>query len=162
MKNKIAGYAIIDVGDLEKCKPYKWRISAKYVLGSKGARNSNTLLHHLVCGTKHVRGVLYIDHRNSNPLDNRRDNLRPCTNSENACNRGKASNNVSGYKGVHWRARPKRWEAEIGHKRIKYRLGMFKTKEEAALAYNKKALELHGEFAYQNIIVAQGCESDIQ
>lgn len=58
----------------------------------------------------------------------------------------------SGYRGVFSTANPNIWRARIEYKTKKYSLGYFDTKEDAALAYNKKAIELLGENAKLNII----------
>lgn len=149
-KSELTGYAIIDVEDIEKCKPYKWRLLSRYVTGSCGSKNPSVLLHYLVLNLKPEKTVSYIDHRDGNTWNNRKKNLRLCNNSENLCNRGKASNNVSGYKGVYASKHRRKWEAEIGKDNAKYHLGFFDDIVEAAKAYDKKALELHGKFAYQN------------
>jgi hypothetical protein len=65
-------------------------------------------------------------------------------------NRGPTANNTSGYKGVCWRKDRCKWEVKLRYQRKCYYLGYFISKLEAALAYNKKALELAGEFAWLN------------
>ncbi len=91
-----------------------------------------------------------IDHINRNKLDNTYANLRWSTKSGNASNSG-SRNKASGLKGVHRTASGK-WQAMIWHKGKNVGLGSFDTCREAAEVYNTKALELKGEFAYQNII----------
>ncbi len=88
-----------------------------------------------------------VDHVNHNTLDNRKENLRLATISENLRNRNKPKNNKSGYKGVSWKSRDKVWAAQIkiGGKSIY--LGSYTTPEDAYDAYKKAAIELHGEFA---------------
>lgn len=94
-----------------------------------------------------LTGQRWIDHRNLNGLDNRRENLRPATFGQNRANRRGWSR--TGYKGV--RQRPSgRWQAEIradGHKRY---LGTFDTPEEAAAAYSTAAMTIWGEYARTN------------
>jgi len=89
----------------------------------------------------------YIDHINGNKLDNRKANLRICTNAENLRNRAMTKKNKSGYKGVHWSNRYKKWVASIGKNYKVFVLGQYNTPEEAYAAYCKAAMELHGEFA---------------
>ena len=93
-----------------------------------------------------------VDHINKNTLDNRRSNLRICTQQNNTCNQKLYKSNTSGYKGVieEKDGRKKKWRAEICCKKIKYYVGSFYNLEEAAKAYDKKALELFGEFAVFN------------
>ena len=112
------------------------------------------LLHRLVYSLRHslpLSEVPSLDHCNRNGLDNRSENLRPCTVKQNQYNCGLRSDNTSGYKGVRIYkncARP--WTARIwtGEKRIY--LGFFSSAVEAALAYNVAAAMYHGEFACFN------------
>lgn len=94
---------------------------------------------------------MQVDHIDGNRLNNTRSNLRVCTNMENNHNKPKRNSNKSGYKGVH-RVKSGRWCAQITANYKCRSLGVFDTPEAAALAYNKAARELHGEFAYQNEI----------
>lgn len=96
-----------------------------------------------------LTGWPYVDHRNGLGLDNRRENLRPATPSENTINQAAPRTNTSGYKGVNL-FRNGRWRATIGHQRKQIHLGYFDTAEEAAHAYDAAALELYGQFARPN------------
>ena len=92
-----------------------------------------------------------VDHINGDPLDNRKENLRICTRSQNCQNKSVRADSKSGFKGVDQRAT--RFRAYIGDPNRKNRhinLGSYSTPEEAARAYDKKATELHGEFATLN------------
>lgn len=62
------------------------------------------------------------------------------------------SNNTSGYQGVTWDKERKRWKASIWVEGKLKNLGKFKCRHEAARAYNKAALEFHGESAFLNTI----------
>ncbi len=90
-----------------------------------------------------------VDHINRNKLDNRRANLRICTQSQNLMNRGKTKANTSGYKGV-TRYRGK-WLAQIGFKdgakRRYIHIAKFDNAIEAAQAYYAVALQIAGEYA---------------
>ena len=88
-----------------------------------------------------------IDHINGNKMDNRIENLRLCTRSQNMSNRGKNKNNSSGFKGVSFCKQTGRWVAQITVDRKNKKIGRFDTKEEAADAYSKMAKEIFGEFA---------------
>lgn len=90
-----------------------------------------------------------IDHRNRDGLDCRSKNLRSCTHQQNLCNAHKPQGeNGSGYRGVI--KNKSRWSARIKVHNQRIHLGTFDTPEEAALAYNKAAIEYHGEFALLN------------
>lgn len=107
-------------------------------------------LHQLVMG-KPPDGLV-IDHINRNKLDNRRENLRFCKQINNAHNKTTSS----GYKGVHYQKKyakystGKPWVAQITHNYKTKHLGSFASPEEAARAYNKAAIELHGDYAVLN------------
>lgn len=99
-------------------------------------------------------GQLHVDHINGNPKDNRKCNLRIVTRGQNMANSTKKSGNKSGYKGVTLH-KGRYWAAGIMKDRKQIHIGYYPTAELAALAYNKKAIELHGEHAYQNTIVEE-------
>lgn len=91
----------------------------------------------------------HTDHRNGNTLDNRDENLRPSTSSQNGANRGKQRTNTSGFKGVAKNGKSG-WMGKINCMRKQIYLGTFQTREAAARAYDAKAIELFGEFAKTN------------
>jgi hypothetical protein len=89
-----------------------------------------------------------IDHINENPSDNRWENLREATPSENHRNRGKQRNNTTGFKGVTFNKRLRRYIAGVKLNQKRYNVkGSFKTPEEAYEAVCKLALMLHGEWS---------------
>ena len=89
-----------------------------------------------------------VDHRDRDPSNNKWDNLRISTSSQNGINSGIFSTNTSGYKGVS--RHKKSWRVSIWKDGKRYGKAGYKSLGEAALAYNSLALELHGEFAYLN------------
>lgn len=91
-----------------------------------------------------------IDHANRDPLDNRRNNLRPCTYAENGYNQGISKANTSGYKGVSWDKSTKRWYAKLKCDSKLIFLGSSKSLISAAMIYNEGAIKYHGEFAWLN------------
>lgn len=98
----------------------------------------------------HVHGCwpsYRIDHIDCNPFNNAIGNLRECTASQNAANRTIDHRNKSGFKGVSFYKKTRRWVAHIRHNYRLISLGYFATPEEAAAAYRKAADELFGEFS---------------
>lgn len=87
------------------------------------------------------------DHKNNDPADNQKDNLRPCTHQQNICNRKLNSNNTAGLKGVTWYPKYGKWLAQIQSNKKRKTLGYFGTVGEAHEAYCRAAIALHGEFA---------------
>jgi hypothetical protein len=87
-----------------------------------------------------------VDHINGNKLDNRRDNLRIATPTQNRWNSPRRSDNRSGFKGVCWHKQRQAWRATFGIKRKYIHLGYFDTPEEAHAAYLAAARQYAGEF----------------
>lgn len=148
--------ALIDECDWERVSKYRWyayqRDNTWYAyrgFWTNGKRRRVTL-HRFILNLTDSK-VPFIDHKNRNGLDCRRENLRPATHSQNLTNSRKPLRNTSGYKGV---IRNKQirapWEARIRKDRKHYYLGAYETALEAALAYDRAAKRLHGEFAALN------------
>lgn len=107
-------------------------------------------MHRFIMGV-HNSDKPHIDHKNHNTLDNRRDNLRRASMSENVRNRKINSTNKTGYKGVN-RTKTGRWVASIKAGGRHFGGKYFDSPKEAAQEYNKLAVKHHGEFAYLNKI----------
>ena len=93
-----------------------------------------------------------IDHIDGNPLNNRIENLRVATQSENQQNTKIRSNNTTGYKGVYFHKLTGKYAAQARLNGKCIHIGLFTCPKEAAIAYNKAAKELFGEFARCNAI----------
>lgn len=98
---------------------------------------------------KEIPKKMQVDHINGNGLDNRRENLRLATHSQNLVNSGKRIGK-SGYRGVRWDKDRNKWRADIQFEGRKYSLGRSLLKKECAKLYDKKAKELYGKYAYLN------------
>lgn len=93
-----------------------------------------------------------ITHMNGNILDNRKENLKSVS-LKVMSHRGSKRKNVSSkFKGVCWDKENNLWRATIKYNERWHSLGRFSNEKQAAVAYNKKAKELYGELAYQNLI----------
>lgn len=92
---------------------------------------------------------MHIDHINNNPSDNRIQNLRLATPSENSMNQGKPRSGTSSFKGVYWNSNAGKWASKIMCEGDYTYLGFFSTEEDAHLAYCQAGRELHGEFFHE-------------
>lgn len=93
-----------------------------------------------------------VDHIDHNPLNDRIENLRGCSQRQNSFNSSPAKNSSSQYLGVSWNKNKKVWTASIKINNRQKHLGTFKTEASAALAYNRMAVMHYKEFANLNII----------
>jgi len=89
----------------------------------------------------------YLDHANGIVTDNRIENLRPCTRSQNRMNSRVRINNTSGVKGLSWHKAAGKWGAYIAINGRQTHLGLFWDKEVAAQVVRIERGRLHGEFA---------------
>jgi len=120
--------------------------------GYAATRTDNALLlmHRVVADWEWRPDTRFLDHRNRNRLDNRVANLRYARPTDNLMNSSPRRDNTSGYRGVFWHKRAKKWMAQIKYEGITHYLGLFDSKVDAAIAYNTKVVELAGEFARLN------------
>ena len=138
-------FALIDDDDFEKLIQYKWHCSS---LGYAEHRIPSTMkmlkMHRVVNGTP---DGLMTDHINGNRLDNRKSNLRNCDRSQNLANSSRRKDNKSGYKGVLWDKRERKWIASIRVNGKLHFLGRYVNIKVAAQAYSEAANKHFGEFA---------------
>lgn len=157
LKNK-GTFALVDDDIYAAIHRMKWWQSAQgYACTTfwEQGKSTNVLMHRMIMQIKgHEIKGLSIDHINHNPLDNRVDNLRVCTQSQNSANSRKSKDiaTYSQYKGVSFRKDNGRWIATIRVRRKQIHLGYFDSEAEAAAAYNQAALKYFGEFAHLNTI----------
>lgn len=144
-QNKIA---IVDDEDYEKVSQYKWHYSTKTrsVKGyaQRKIKNGDTYMHRFIMNCPKDKVV---DHKDGDTLNNKKDNLRICSQSKNMMNKTIMSNNKSGYKGVHFHKLLGRWVAQIKVNDKVIHLGVFDTPEEAFIERNRAAEKYHEEFA---------------
>lgn len=91
-----------------------------------------------------------LDHENRNKQDNQIKNLRKCTSSQNNANGNMGRGGSSIYRGVSWHKINQKWRTRISENGMEYYLGYFDSEIKAAKAYDRKAIELYGEFATLN------------
>lgn len=141
-------YALVAKKDLHKVLRYRWHAAKPrniwYAYTFIGKKMIS--MHGLIIGV----GKFEVDHRNHDGLDNVWKNLRRSTRSQNSCNRSRTKTNTSGYKGVVFDKRFNKWYGRIGLNGKAICLGCFSTAKEAALAYDRAAVKIHGRFAYLN------------
>lgn len=150
-------YAIVDDEDYIVHPQSAWRMDYKgyavrYIY--KNEKRTIMFMHREIMGNP---VGMFVDHINHNPRDNRKVNLRICTKEQNCRNRKPNKyGSTSKFKGVGKLKTCNRWSSNIATNkngiRTRYYLGIYKTEKEAAKAYNKKAIELFGEYALLNNI----------
>lgn len=145
--------AIVDDADYEYLRQWRWSASEKrkghgefYAIRCDKETKRMVLMHRQIMAPNVGE---HIDHINGNPLDNRRENLRVCTHSQNMMNKRKHHRKSSQYKGVYWHKGAGKWMASVGREN-RY-LGLFTSEKDAAAAYDKAAAERYGEFARLNL-----------
>lgn len=142
-------FALVDVEDYEMVSQWKWYYR-KDGYAARGAYPGKTILMHRVI--INPPEDMKVDHINGECSDNRKSNLRICSNTENIRNRKKQVGTSSIYKGVTWSKTNKKWQSQIHTNKRTIFLGHFLSQEAAALAYNMAAIEHFKEFARLNII----------
>lgn len=118
-------------------KPYK-KISLK---------GKTAYVHHVVFLLHHGYLPKYIDHVDGNSLNNRIENLRAATQSQNIANSRRSIANKSGHKGVSFRKDTQKWQAQIMFNYKHISLGCFESKEAAVEAYQRAAKKFFQNFS---------------
>lgn len=143
--------ALVDAADYPRLAQHTWFMSQEgYAVGllPNGHGKFALLYMHRVI-LQPAPGEL-VDHINSNPFDNRRQNLRLASSHQNHQNRRVKSNSHTELKGVGWHKEREKYYARIQLQGIRVHLGYFQDAATAALAYDEAARTLFGEFARPN------------
>lgn len=139
-------FAIVDDDDFEYLSQFSWHFQSR----GYAASNSKKLMHRVICNPEPKQ---QIDHINGNKLDNRRSNLRLCSNSQNHMNKPKSHQKTSSkYKGVYWCKHKKKWRVTVKFNKKKIHIGDYKNEKDAGMAYNNAAINIFKEFACLNMI----------
>jgi len=152
-------HCLVDDDDYDFLNQFEWCCSDngsgyKYAHRRHPKIGSNIKMHRMLAAA--MPGDM-VDHKDGDGLNNQRSNLRLCTRSQNTANsKPQESKKYSEYRGVSVvkdRTKTRKyWTAQCRKDGVLHHIGCFPTEEEAACAYNKKARELHGEFAKLNNI----------
>ena len=134
--------ALIDLEDIDRIKQHRWYFDGRYVRGHVSKSNRQKL-HRFIMN---ISSEMVIDHINHNPLDNRKCNLRVCTQQQNCINKVKQSNNTSGHSGVGWYKKYNKWRARIQVNGKQILLGYFEDKNEAIAARKQAEIDYFGEY----------------
>lgn len=166
-KNECFYFDKVDKKLIEK---FCWHIHHKKIKHKDGSVNDSQYLCTTISDNNKIEGVtkrgyitlsrllmgvlndnaVVVDHKNGDTMDNRKANLRICTQEKNNYNKKLSNYSSTKVKGVTYKEKTKKYYARIGYKNNRISLGVFDTLYEAAKAYNEKASELYGEYAYLN------------
>ena len=139
---------IVDPEDYDKyVKPYKFHLSHNGYVVTKKRGSSTSRLARMIMNVLENKTV-EVDHKNRNPLDNRKSNMRVCTKQENMMNKDKPKTNTSGFKCVHWREDLGKYCSLFRYMKKKYYVGVFDDPQEAYEAYIKKLREVSNDSKY--------------
>jgi hypothetical protein len=138
---------------LNECKWYAVKRSNIYYAercewDGKNQKKIHIKMHRIIMNVSDEN--ILVDHIDCDGLNNCESNLRICLKGDNQHNSRIRKHNTSGYKGVFWHKRAKKWMARIVYEWDSYYLGLFDSEIEAAIAYNEAAVIFHGEFANLN------------
>lgn len=142
-----------DLEDYDKIKKYSWHMDDNGYIRTRfrcDDNKSNKLIrmHKIILDYEGI-----VDHKNCNKADNRKENLRPATNSQNCTNKGLIVNNTSGVTGVYWEKNKKRWFAEVSVNYKSIRSSYFKDFEDAVQARKELENRYYGDYKYDTGLV---------
>jgi hypothetical protein len=152
-KNGIEYSVLVSEMDFAELNKYKWQVIKEsnhlYVARCEYKNGSRKWyrMHRQILGLTNPKR--FVDHKNHNGLDNRRENIRECSPAENSRNLKARRSGLKGVSVVH-RKKFKRYEALIKVDGKRKLLGMFETELEAGTVYDFYATLYHGDFACLN------------
>jgi hypothetical protein len=142
--------AIIDAEDIDLVSSFNWCAHGKtsfYAARGVSLGNKKTkivFMHRVIAKTPEGMDT---DHINGNGLDNRKENLRHATSSQNKHNQGARCTNKSGFKGVSWSKKAGKWVAQICVNKKTKNLGYFESAADAHKKYCEASALMHGAFS---------------
>jgi AP2 domain/HNH endonuclease len=144
--------AIVDAEDFEQLNRFNWyaewsKTTKSFYAARRDEGGKYLSMHRFVMS---AGPDFEVDHISHDTLDNRKGNLRECTSQHNNCNTRIRSDNTSGFKGVSWSKKLKKWWSNIRVNGKTLHLGYHEKIEDAARAYDAAARKHFGEFASTN------------
>ncbi len=136
-----------DIEDYDRIKDYCWYLHRGYVISVEAQTNKEIYFHRLILPYMSNR---VIDHINHQTNDNRKNNLRIVTQSENQMNKKKQSNNTSGVTGVYYDNKYNRWYSVINYNKNVLHLGHYNKFDDAVKARKEAEEKYFGEYSYDN------------
>lgn len=155
---KCGATALVDEADFERISAHRWYLDTKgYAICNIRGRmiRMHRMVMNLGYGSAEARRPV-VDHINKRKLDNRRANLRVCTQSQNCANSPARGGRT--LKGVYWIGRDRTWECRFRQKYI----GRFETSYDAACAYDDAAHAYYGAFAKLNFPSRHGVAQSVE
>lgn len=135
---------LVDDNDFDLVLKTSWHVDKMGYARGK-IKGKKIFMHRLIM--KASDPTVYVDHINGNPLDNRKQNLRLASNSQNQANRQKHKNHSSKYRGVTFNRKSNKWQAGIKVNGKSIHLGLHIIEEDAAEAYRKAAEFYFGDYS---------------
>lgn len=149
-------WALVDDDDWSTLMLYKWHAvttPSGLVYAARREHGKVILMHRSLTDAQDSD---LVDHQDHNGLNNQRHNLRSIGRKGNAANRIKTRSPTSSrFKGVTWNAARKKWVAQIHSEGVNKNLGGFHDEKQAALAYDRAAVEHFGDFACLNFPIIE-------
>lgn len=151
-------HTLVDDVDFDSLFRFNWyakwdKKTASFYVGrnvrKENGKWSSITIHRQILGLAPRDGI-QVDHKNHDTLDNRRENLRLVSNTQNQYNQKVSKANTSGHKGVSWSKRNRKWASHIRKDKRLIHLGYFSELKEAADAYDKAAHRLFGKYSLLN------------
>lgn len=137
-------FAIVDEADFEELSKYKWYFHQGRAVRKPrvvdGRKKGFVWMHREIVNPGKNKVV---DHINGNTLDNRRDNLRVCTRSQNQWNKTLHTKSVTGVKNIHWNKQKRRYIVRFQKYGKKIDFGQFKALPDAIERRNMVVSSVH-------------------
>lgn len=158
---EVFDYALVDDDDYPIVSKYYWYLGSQGYVRRRDENKKQVNLHRFIAEIHHWDvGENTIDHINHDKKDNRKSNLRVCTFQQNMFNRTAHDDAFSRYKGVSRRENGT-WRMRVYLDGKCYRDETYRTEIEAAIAYNRAAVEVYGQYALLNDIPEKYSNMDV-